>query len=261
MSDSPRRPSDHCAEIVALFARGAEFSRRLIAENQRLRERCQEQLPAATNDLQMWERLRPELLACLEGLRSSEEGLAETLTGAREESLLFAQRCAEVETENDRLAALYVASDQLHSTLDLAEVLKIIIEITLNLIGAERIAIFVLDEGTGQLEAVVAEGLTLESLPRATRGGVDPGGGALRSALESGAIVCRDPEPTRVSQEPLVAIPMRVLDRPIGVIAIYRFLSHKDGISLLDRELFTLLAGAAARRSSPRGSMRSRSGS
>ena len=103
-----------------------------------------------------------------------------------------------------------------------------------------------LDESTGQLEAVVAEGLTLESLPRATRSGVAQGGGALRSALQSGAIVCRDPEQTRDAQEPVVAIPMRVLDRPIGVIAIYRFLSHKDEISLLDRELFTLLAGDAA---------------
>ncbi len=39
---------------------------------------------------------------------------------------------------------------------------------------------------------------------------------------------------------------MQVQNRPIGVIVIYSLLQHKDGISVLDRELFTLLAGHAA---------------
>ena len=43
----------------------------------------------------------------------------------------------EIEEENNNLANLYVASYQLHSTLDSSEVLKVVLEIVINLIGAE----------------------------------------------------------------------------------------------------------------------------
>ena len=46
--------------------------------------------------------------------------------------------------------------------------------------------------------------------------------------------------------EPVVCIPLRVEERPIGAIVIYRMLQQKDGFSPLDHELFTLLAGHAA---------------
>jgi GAF domain-containing protein len=44
----------------------------------------------------------------------------------------------------------------------------------------------------------------------------------------------------------VVSIPLRVDDRPVGAIAIYKLLQQKDGFSALDNELFTLLAGHAA---------------
>ncbi len=246
MSDSRRRPTDYCAEILALFARGTELTRRLAAENQALGQASAETASPEGADLKAWEQLRSELLACLDGLRSAETALIERFTGAREESQLFAQRCAEVEMENDRLAALYVAGHQLHSTLDLGQVLKIITEITLNLIGAERMAVFVVNEQARQLEAVTAEGLAVETLPHMTLGDAAAGDEPLLRALQSRETVCRDPDPAADPSMPLVAIPMQVQNRAIGVIAIYSLLQHKDGISVLDRELFTLLAGHAA---------------
>jgi GAF domain-containing protein len=45
---------------------------------------------------------------------------------------------------------------------------------------------------------------------------------------------------------PVVCIPLRVQDSPVGAIAIYSLLQQKDGFSPLDQELFTLLAGHAA---------------
>ena len=53
----------------------------------------------------------------------------------------FANRYVEIETENNNLANLYIASYQLHSTLDFKEVLQIIMEIVINLIGAEEFSV------------------------------------------------------------------------------------------------------------------------
>jgi GAF domain-containing protein len=65
------------------------------------------------------------------------------------------------------------------------------------------------------------------------------------AAVASGDTACSetlDGEPGR----PIVVIPLRVQERPIGAIAIHRLLQQKDGFTPLDHELFTLLAGHAA---------------
>ena len=76
-----------------------------------------------------------------------------------EENLDFANRYVEIENENNMLANLYIASYQLHSTLDFREVLQIITEIVINLIGAEEFAIMLIDDKTNKLQAVASEGL------------------------------------------------------------------------------------------------------
>ncbi len=47
-------------------------------------------------------------------------------------------------------------------------------------------------------------------------------------------------------ERPIVCIPLRIEERPIGAIAIFRLLVQKDSFAPLDHELFTLLAGHAA---------------
>ena len=77
----------------------------------------------------------------------------------------FATRYVEIEHENNNLANLYIASYQLHSTLDFKEVLQIIIEIIINLIGGEEFALMLLDEKTNELQAVATEGIAREDVP------------------------------------------------------------------------------------------------
>src|SRR4030081_3356899 len=60
--------------------------------------------------------------------------------------------------QNNNLASLYVASYQLHSTLDFREVIQIVQEIVINLIGAEAFAILLLDEKTNELKTIASEG-------------------------------------------------------------------------------------------------------
>jgi GAF domain-containing protein len=155
------------------------------------------------------------------------------------------QRCVEIEEENGNLASLYVATQQLHSTLDPDEVLRIVIEIAIDLIGADAFAIYLLDERSRELRAVAAEGVDLARLPPARAGE-----GRLGEALAAGAprrfeeapVAGRHVDPER----PLVCIPLRIDEQAIGAIAIFAFLQQKRGLSALDQELFRVLGGHAA---------------
>ena len=62
--------------------------------------------------------------------------------------------------------------------------------------------------------------------------------------------MCRDADgPLReavADSVPIVSIPLRVENLPIGAIAVHSLLQQKSGFTALDHELFTLLAGHAA---------------
>lgn len=229
-------------EVLGLFRKGAEFTQELLRENQRLRREIArlESQQMAASDEHAWEKLRGELLARIESLEGERLDMLERLRAVEEENHQFTARYLEIEEENNHLASLYVASFQLHSTLHLPEVLQIIVEIVINLIGAEVFAIYVLDEKTNVLSPVASEGATLAEFPSHRLGE-----GMVGVAVASGETACRDgTEPA--GNEPLVAIPLRVQERPIGAIAVQRLLQQKEGFTPLDHELFTLLAGHAA---------------
>jgi nitrate/nitrite-specific signal transduction histidine kinase len=244
MSDETRGIFDRGDEFARLFSRGAAFARELIDENRRLREQLQqfdEDQTRAARDPHDWGKLREDLLHRIDSLEAERKNVLDRLRHVEEENHYFAHRHVEVEEENNNLANLYVASYQLHSTLDLSEVLKIILEIVINLIGGEKFAVYVLAERSHQHEAVADEGEEVMSFPRFALGE-----GVVGAALESGETVCRSALPSRDLSAPMVCIPLRVQERPIGVIAIYQLLTHKEEFTPLDHELFTLLAGHAA---------------
>lgn len=230
-------------EVLSLFRRGAEFTQELIRENERLRRRVAElesQQLAASDD-QQWEKLRHELVARLHDLEREHESTIERLRMVEGENRQFAERYLEIEEENNNLASLYVASYQLHSTLDLAEVVKIVVEIVINLIGAEVFAIYILDERTQVLSPVASEGREISDFAPCQLGD-----GMVGFAVESGETQCGDAAAPEDLAHPLVCVPLRVQERPIGAIAIHKLLQQKDGFTPLDHELFTLLAGHAA---------------
>jgi hypothetical protein len=231
-------------EFLGIFRKGADFTKEILRENERLRRQIltveDRQTTAAQSDLE-WDKLRVELIERIRGLEEEKRDVLERLRAVEEENRQFAARYIEVEEENNNLANLYISSFQLHSTLNLSEVLKIVLEIVINLVGAERFAIYVADERTRQLQPVASEGDELSSFPV-----FSIGEGVVGSAVESGETWCGDPEAERAPDEPLVCIPLRLEDRPIGAIAIHSLLQQKGGFSPLDHELFTLLAGHAA---------------
>jgi nitrate/nitrite-specific signal transduction histidine kinase len=244
MSDDRENLVSRAHEFLQLFKRGADFTKELLRENERLRRRLaqvEEQQQQAARSPEDWSKLRMELLARIQGLESEYASVRERLVEVEAENRQFADRYLEIEEENNNLANLYVASQQLHSSLDLEEVLNIIIEIVINLVGAEVFAVLMLDEGGDVLRAVAAEGVDVSEVPDAPLEG-----SPLGAAVVGMETVCFDDTDGSALSRPLVCIPLGIEGRPVGAIAIHRLLEQKDGFSDMDHELFNVLSRHAA---------------
>ncbi len=228
-------------EFLNMFRKGEEFTKALLKENERLRYRVA-QLEEALRQSKNEARIRhyEEKIRMLEDELNS---LKAKFKEVEEENKNFAQKYIEVEEENNNLANLYVASYQLHSTLDYSEVLKIVMEIIINLIGAEKFAIMLIDEKTNELVAEATEGINGD-MPR-----VKLGEGVIGRVAKDGESYFAEAMLHTENidfQNPLVCIPLKIKEHVIGVIVIYSFLIQKKSFSPVDYELFNLLAGHAA---------------
>jgi nitrate/nitrite-specific signal transduction histidine kinase len=243
MSDESRL-SSRAEDFLALFNKGAEFTRELLKENERLRSRLAaitDRQESAARDPADWEKLRFELMSRIATLEEECTTVRERLDQVELENSQFAQRYVEVEEENNNLANLYVSSYQLHSTLALDEVIRIITEIVINLIGAEVFAIYLIDGENSELTPVASEGMDLAAFPKAKLGA-----GVLGKAVASNEATSWDTQRSDDLTQPIVCVPLVVQNRPIGAIAVYGLLAHKDGFTALDHELFNMLGGHAA---------------
>jgi len=231
-------------EFLEIFRKGQEFTQELLRENERLRYRLLQLEEAGKEPPPEGGGLSPSVADKIRLYENRLEELEERLGQIEEENRDFAQRYLEVEDENNKLANLYVASFQLHSTLDFDEVIHIILEIVINLIGAEEFGILLLDPKTNLLSPVASEGIDIEAVPSARLGE-----GVVGQAAVSGENFI-NPAPSAdrkdLLQTPLVCISLRIKDQPIGVVTIYGLLQQKKAFSPVDHELFTLLAGHAA---------------
>lgn len=233
-------------EFLQLFKRGAEFTQDLLKENERLRFRIlalERNGEATTTRVAELQPEQGPLLERIRELEAERESILARIRQVEEENQDFAQRYIEIEEENNNLANLYVASYQLHSTLDFQEVLQIIVEIVINLVGAEEFALFLVSDRSEGLQPAVAEGLALEEIPA-----VAIGEGIVGGVARSGEIYYA--EQAVVSENdilsPLVCIPLKIKDDVIGVLSISKLLVQKTAFVPVDFELFTMLAAHAA---------------
>ncbi len=232
-------------KFLELFNKGKEFTEELLRENQRLRFRLasletEQGAGAASEEVQ---RLRAEV----QQLTEENRRIAQRFREVEEENKDFANRYIEIEEQNNNLANLYVASYQLHSTLDFREVIQIVQEIVINLIGAESFAILLLDEKTNELKTIASEGEDV--MPGTDAISVRLGDGVLGNVAKTGEsyYINQDVEGGRVTiDKPLAAVPLKIKEHVIGLIAIYKLLQQKDSFSAVDYELFSLLAAHAA---------------
>jgi nitrate/nitrite-specific signal transduction histidine kinase len=201
-----------------------------------------EYVQALLDEVQRLSRAVAELEVELSTREKMEAMLKERVAAIEAESRQFAARYVEVEQQNSNLANLYVASYQLHGTLDRERVVESIKEIVINLIGSEELVIW---ERDGDL------------LRRVGSFGVDEvewsvvrvGNGVIGLCAETGERFVVNQtvlQPAGNEAELTACIPLKLDETVVGAIALFRLLPQKDGLQPVDHELFELLASHAA---------------
>jgi nitrate/nitrite-specific signal transduction histidine kinase len=149
----------------------------------------------------------------------------------------------DIEIENSNLASLYVALSQLHSSLDVNEVLGVIVEILLNFVGGETFAVMVMD-GRGTLRAIAAHGVSRHEVPSIPRD----------ADIVAKALVTGEPQmlafenerrPDPLNGPPIVQIPLHAAGEVIGLLPVWTFLQQKQGLTDIDHEIIQLLSKSA----------------
>jgi hypothetical protein len=235
--------------IIKVLEETKVFTQNLLKENDRLRLMVASLKAEKENSSEV--RKKPEdILGSLEErfeyivtennrLQRELDLIKDEITKADTESRDYHSRYLELEQQNEMLANLYVTISRLHSTLQFQEVIEIIKEIIINLVGSESFAIFWIDEPTRELRYVAGEGeaaMEQDSLPI--------GQNIIGKAAQSGEIFISMNEGN--SHDPMACIPLKSVNRVIGVIVIYHLLAHKSTFSQTDFELFSLMADHAA---------------
>jgi hypothetical protein len=183
-----------------------------------------------------------ELLRKIEELETEKDDLASRFTRAEAATSVFTARVQEVETEVSNLANLYVASNQIHSSLSPRGVTRRIKEVLAQLVGAERYSMYLVNPDGTELVPIASEGVPGSELVP-----VPVAGSVLGSVLTSGRSETSEGDPSRGGVEhPAAVIPLLVDDRVVGVIAIFSTLAQKTSFDAVDYELFKLLGAQAA---------------
>lgn len=152
----------------------------------------------------------------------------------------LAARVIEIEHQVGRLMTLYVATYQLHATLDPADVQSTISEIVVNLLGAERFVLLLRDEDANALEIRMKVGdIDAPWAAAATYSGGDPliDASLLDGVLRFGPVA---------GSPVLVIVPLRVQDVTVGALVITKLFAHKGALDEEDRDLLDLLGAHAA---------------
>jgi putative methionine-R-sulfoxide reductase with GAF domain len=248
MTDKPGR--DSAARVLELFEEGRKFTEDLLKENERLRTAVAQ----ARIEIRELEnryikvdvaRLQRRLLSIedeVSALREENTELKTRFQSVEDENREFADRYVQVERQNSDLVTLYVASQRLHSTLEYQEVVEIVKEIVINLVGSEVFGIYVVDTTVANLVLVGQEGMD-----DTAQASVPIGAGILGECARSGQpFVVGEGAPVHVAgAEPIACIPLKVGGDVVGVIAIYALLKQKQGFHAVDLEMFELLGGHA----------------
>jgi GAF domain-containing protein len=166
----------------------------------------------------------------------------------------LASRLVESEHQGGRLMNLYVATYQLHATLDPAEVQATIAEIAINLLGAQQFVLLLrkddaagcdiaLIEGTGTSGAPGAPGAEPGDLDVFYSGEIYAGGDPVVDATLADGVLRLGPT---ADSRALAAVPLRVQNEVVGALVLLKLLDHKPILRAEDRDLLDLLSAHAA---------------
>ena len=225
MSAKKADETAHREDFLVLFRRGLKFTEELLAENEKLRYRLanlENELDGARRGGGDDSTLR-ELREKVRELEIEKARLLSSYTEVESANRDYQTRYAEIEEEHNNLANLYIASYQLHSTMCFKDVVQVINEIVINLVGVSSFTMYLLDVPSGVLHPIAGEGVIGKALA-----------GRQRHVAES------------LTTAPLAVVPLATADSQVGAIVIDRLLVQKEGFTAVDNELFNLLSVHAA---------------
>ena len=151
---------------------------------------------------------------------------------------------AAAEEQMANMASLYIAVNSLHAALDRTAVLASVQDVVTTLIGSEEMAIFEVDPDHRGLNLLASQGIEPGRYQQ-----VALGEGLIGIAASTGEAVIRTEGGSvdRQGDDAITAcMPMKLGQRVLGVIAVFRLLPHKGGLNSVDLDLLDLLSTHAA---------------
>jgi hypothetical protein len=232
-------------EVLQSFNRGAKLTEQFMTEYTRMRDRV---IDLESDNHRLRAQLEADdalsrLLSTVERLERERSELLVRTERAERAQNQGDERFAEVEGEISSLANLYVASNQLHSTLTPRSVVRRIKEILAQLVGAESYAVYLLSSDGKELVPIASEGVPGSNLvPIALYDS------PMGRVVQAGKSSIDDERPSNVLdlENPPVIIPLVIDDSSVGAISIFGTLHQKSRFVGTDFELFKLLGHHAA---------------
>jgi len=185
--------------------------RSLLGEAQQLAEVVQQKV--------MGSRKTPAAAVRADAARIEE--LERMLEASQRDQQELSDQLVDAENLAGKLMSLYVATYQLHVSLDPVEVQNAIAEIAKDLLGASSFALLIKDDVEGGCEVALSQGVRDGSR---FAGQHYMGGDATVDATLADGILRLEQQG---ESEALAAVPLRVEEATVGAIVILRLLDHK----------------------------------
>jgi len=232
-------------QLLQSFGRSARLTEEVATEHERLVSRVAEleRDNAVLRAKVETDAAVRELLEKIQRLENEKQQLLSHVQEVEAHSSQFSERFQQVESEFSNLANLFVASNQLHSSLSPRGVMRRIKEVLAQLVGAESYVIYFANSEGSELVPIAAEGVNGNDLINQP---IDAS--LIGQVYQSGdAVINEEGDPSGGTIEaPPAILPLSVDEHIIGVIAIFSTLAQKNRFTTLDYELFTLLRRQAA---------------
>jgi len=232
-------------QFLLKFTRGARLTDEFLREYEELAgrlSRLEAENAVLRAQVEVGDAIR-DLLQKIQRLEQEKDDLISRFRRAEAQSSTVAARVQEVELEFANLANLFVASNQIHSSLSPRGVTRRIKEVLAQIIGAERYCMYLVNEDGRELVPIASEGVPGGQLAPVRVDGTLIG----EVFTEGSARVNEEAAPSAGTVErPAAILPLSIDERVVGVIAIFATLSQKSSFDTVDFELFKLLGQHAA---------------
>ncbi|MBN2341126.1 MAG: GAF domain-containing protein [Deltaproteobacteria bacterium] len=232
--------------LETFFRKGAEFTEQMLAESQKMKARIQE---LTEENIQLRSQLASDdavkdLLYKIQKLEEEKTRIRMSADDAKREFQSYEDRYEEMERELDQMANLYVASSQLHATMESSQVLSVIEQMLMQFVGAASIGIFLRGYDAEQQPLLrPVHAFQCEHISGTT---VAWNSAPIGEVAATGVSYITEPESKSDKDTPVACIPLLFGGDVVGVIVVYELLEQKDKFVNVDYELFRLLAEHAA---------------